>query len=577
MSDETENTPDELGSAEHLPRVRPQQPTGAHVAAPAHAAAVPETEPASTPAHAAHATPAAAAAPAPATMPAASPAPDTAPQDAPAAQQDATPALEPASSAEVQHQAALTPAPAPAAAPAPTPSPAPAPEVAPDPETTGPLPIEAQMAAGGWQMPPAAIDLDARPDADVEIGNDTRLSWAARTDVGLVRSHNEDSYLARNPLFGVCDGMGGHAAGEVASSIAVRAIATHAPTAADDALLGAAVEAANEAVIEGAVNGTGKPGMGCTASCCIIEGTHMAVAHVGDSRIYLLRSGTLVRVTHDHSYVEELVDAGEITADEARVHPSRSIITRALGSDPDMYADHFMLDVERGDRIIVCSDGLSSMIPDSAIESIAVSSATPIDCVDALVSATLSEGAHDNVTVIVVDVVSDGREEQRRRARNRAVIGWLVGVLAVVAVVVGALALIVNKSWYVGTFAGNVAIYQGVRSSILGLPLSHLDTATQVSVSNLPEATQHQLASGITVASEADAKATVQAYESQIQEERSKASAVASGAQSESQDGAVGDAGGAAGPDAATTGAATNQATSAAATDAQAQTTGGGE
>lgn len=577
MSDETENTSDELGSAEHLPRVRPQQPTGAHVAAPAHAAAVPETEPASTPAHAAHATPAAAAAPAPATMPAASPAPDTAPQDAPAAQQDATPAPEPASSAEVQHQAALTPAPAPAAAPAPTPSPAPAPEVAPDPETTGPLPIEAQMAAGGWQMPPAAIDLDARPDADVEIGNDTRLSWAARTDVGLVRSHNEDSYLARNPLFGVCDGMGGHAAGEVASSIAVQAIAAHAPTAADDALLGAAVEAANEAVIEGAVNGTGKPGMGCTASCCIIEGTHMAVAHVGDSRIYLLRSGTLVRVTHDHSYVEELVDAGEITADEARVHPSRSIITRALGSDPDMYADHFMLDVERGDRIVVCSDGLSSMIPDSAIESIAVSSATPIDCVDALVSATLSEGAHDNVTVIVVDVVSDGREEQRRRARNRAVIGWLVGVLAVVAVVVGALALIVNKSWYVGTFAGNVAIYQGVRSSILGLPLSQLDTATQVSVSNLPEATQHQLASGITVASEADAKATVQAYESQIQEERSKASAVASGAQSESQDGAVGDAGGAAGPDAATTGAATNQATSAAATDAQAQTTGGGE
>ena len=152
-----------------------------------------------------------------------------------------------------------------------------------------------------------------------------------------------------------------------------------------------------------------------------------------------------------------------------------------------------------------------------------------------------------------------------------------MGVLAVVAVVVGALALIVNKSWYVGTFAGNVAIYQGVRSSILGLPLSQLDTATQVSVSDLPEATQHQLASGITVASEADAKATVQAYELQIQEERSKASVVASGAQSESQDGAVGDAGGAAGPDAATTGAATDQATSAAATDAQAQTTGGGE
>lgn len=233
--------------------------------------------------------------------------------------------------------------------------------------STGPIPIVTRMAhaaeglaearrarhtAPMTPMAQTAIDLDARPGGGVEMGADTRLSWAARTDVGLVRSHNEDSYLVRNPLFGVCDGMGGHAAGEVASAIAVRTIASHAPEHADDALMGAAVEAANEAVIQGAETGEGKPGMGCTASCCLIEGTQMAVAHVGDSRIYLLHAGTLVRVTHDHSYVEELVDAGEITADEARVHPSRSIITRALGSDPDMYADHFTLAVERGDRVI---------------------------------------------------------------------------------------------------------------------------------------------------------------------------------------------------------------------------------
>ena len=576
MSDETENTPGDLGSD------RPgSAQSRSH--APAHAAPGPEQDPnpASVPAHAAHAPRQAESARA-----------AGAPEQGATAQSLVQPSpVEPAAPEQAQEEPPVQ-EPAPVAAPMPDPelgpevaptsevarevAPDPAPEVAPDPETTGPLPIEAQLAAGGWQMPEATIDLDARPDADVEIGNDTRLSWAARTDVGLVRSHNEDSYLARNPLFGVCDGMGGHAAGEVASSIAVQAIAAHAPASADDALLGAAVEAANEAVIEGAANGTGKPGMGCTASCCIIEGTQMAVAHVGDSRIYLLRAGTLVRVTHDHSYVEELVDAGEITADEARVHPSRSIITRALGSDPNMYADHFMLDVERGDRIIVCSDGLSSMIPDSAIESIAVSSATPIDCVDSLVSATLAEGAHDNVTVIVVDVVSDGREDERRRARARAIIAWLVGLLAVAGIVVGALALIVTKSWYVGTFAGNVAIYQGVRSSFLGLPLSHLETATQVSVSDLPESTQHQLASGITVSSEDEAKATVKAYEAQIQEERSKADAVASGAQSESEGGTVGDAQGAAGPDAATT-AATDQAESASAPDAQAQTTGGGQ
>ena len=216
------------------------------------------------------------------------------------------------------------------------------------------------------------IPVENREGAETRSGHTERLSWGARTDIGLVRSHNEDSFLVQPPLFAVCDGMGGHAAGEVASSIAVQTIGAQAPIHADDILLGAAVEAANAAVNEGAATGKGKPGMGCTASCVLIENNKMAIAHVGDSRIYLLHHGTLVRLTHDHSYVEELVDAGEITADEARVHPSRSIITRALGSDPDMYADHFTLDVSVGDRLIVCSDGLSSMVEDSEIEAIAV-------------------------------------------------------------------------------------------------------------------------------------------------------------------------------------------------------------
>ena len=244
--------------------------------------------------------------------------------------------------------------------------------------------------------------------------------WGARSDVGCVRPHNEDSYLVQSPLFCVCDGMGGHAAGEVASSIAVETIAKTAPQSADAARLAAAVEAANAAVIEAALNGLGKPGMGCTATCAYIENDTLAIAHVGDSRAYLLHEGTLIRVTRDHSYVEELVDAGEITADEARVHPNRSVITRALGSDPAMYADHFTLHIEEGDRLILCSDGLSSMIPDSDIENIATQSSTAQICVDNLVDAALAAGGHDNVTVVVVDLVDDGvmREAQRVRRRN---------------------------------------------------------------------------------------------------------------------------------------------------------------
>ena len=229
-------------------------------------------------------------------------------------------------------------------------------------------------------------------DSTYDAGTTTQLMWGARSDVGCVRPHNEDSYLVQSPLFCVCDGMGGHAAGEVASSIAVETIAKTAPQSADAARLAAAVEAANAAVIEAALNGLGKPGMGCTATCAYIENDTLAIAHVGDSRAYLLHEGTLIRVTRDHSYVEELVDAGEITADEARVHPNRSVITRALGSDPAMYADHFTLHIEEGDRLILCSDGLSSMIPDSDIENIATQSSTAQICVDNLVDAALAAG-----------------------------------------------------------------------------------------------------------------------------------------------------------------------------------------
>jgi protein phosphatase len=367
--------------------------------------------------------------------------------------------------------------------------------------------------------------------ADVDTGGTTDLSWGARSDVGLVRSHNEDSFLVRSPLFCVCDGMGGHAAGEVASSIAVHTIADHAPIHADDILLGAAVEAANTAVIDGAATGKGKPGMGCTATAIYLEGSKMAVAHVGDSRVYLLHAGTLVRVTHDHSYVEELVDAGEITADEARVHPSRSIITRALGSDPDMYADHFMLDVERGDRIIVCSDGLSSMIPDDRIETIAVSNATPQEACDALVSAALGEGGHDNVTVVVIDIINDGREDARRAARRRSITGWLIALVAAIAVVVVGSWIFVSSSWYLADNYGTVGIYRGVDAELFGLKLSSLSQTSSISVGDLPAATQKSLSEGISVASYDDAQRTVESYRDQIDADKTKAAETASSAQ----------------------------------------------
>ena len=365
-------------------------------------------------------------------------------------------------------------------------------------------PQEPANAPGRAEMP-----VEGRAGADAVSGSNEFISWGSRSDVGLVRGHNEDSFLLRAPLFVVSDGMGGHAAGEIASSIAVETIGERAPGTADDVLLGAAVEAANLEVMRAAEEGVGKPGMGCTASAVLIEKNRMAVAHVGDSRVYVLHHGTLVRITHDHSYVEELVDSGQITADEARMHPSRSIITRALGSDPDMYADHFSLEVNDGDRIILCSDGLSSMISDSEMETVAVSSATPQQAADNLVAAALTAGGSDNVTVVVVDVLNDGlADAARRRLLHRA-----AGVSGVIAAVLAAVVLVsfafIRGEWYLGIDNGTVAIYRGIKGDVFGIPLSELVGTSAVSITDLPASVQDQLEDGIRVQNEQAALETI--------------------------------------------------------------------
>ena len=383
--------------------------------------------------------------------------------------------------------------------------------------------VEAKLKDPGSTMSFEPLtDERIETDSTYDAGTTTQLMWGARSDVGCVRPHNEDSYLVQSPLFCVCDGMGGHAAGEVASSIAVETIAKTAPQSADAARLAAAVEAANAAVIEAALNGLGKPGMGCTATCAYIENDTLAIAHVGDSRAYLLHEGTLIRVTRDHSYVEELVDAGEITADEARVHPNRSVITRALGSDPAMYADHFTLHIEEGDRLILCSDGLSSMIPDSDIENIATQSSSAQICVDNLVDAALAAGGHDNVTVVVVDLVDDGvmREAQRVRRRNVTI----ATVLALVFVLVAGIWAYtgVTGSYYLGTYHGNVAVWRGLPGKTLGVELHWLESETSIKLSDLPEDTQNRLKTGIPQTSADDAQDTISKYRHQIDEEQTR-------------------------------------------------------
>lgn len=401
----------------------------------------------------------------------------------------------------------------------------------PDPQTT--QVAEPTNAPGRAEMP-----VEGRAGADAVSGANEFISWGARSDVGLVRTHNEDSFLLQAPLFVVSDGMGGHAAGEVASSIAIETIGQQAPGSADDVLLGAAVESANTSVISAAEQGIGKPGMGCTATAVIIDKNHMAVAHVGDSRAYVLRQGTLVRVTHDHSYVEELVDSGQITADEARTHPSRSIITRALGSDPDMYADHFSLEVGDGDRIILCSDGLSGMIGDGQIESLAVSSATPQQAADNLVAAALTAGGADNVTVVVIDVLDDGVAEAARKTLLRRAGSISAVILGVMAAVVLIAMAFVRSEWYLGVNGSTVGLYRGINGSFFGVSMSELVGTSAVELSDLPVAVQDQLENGIRVDSEEAGRAAIDSYHEQINAEKDRAAEIAETARSETDESA---------------------------------------
>ena len=445
-----------------------------------------------------------------------------------------TPGREP----QARHAQPAAPAPAPAPAPAhaapgsfePEPEiPAqaiPDPTAPASPEDTAEIDlsvVEAQLNDPGstQSFEPITDDL-IDTDATFDAGTSSMLMWGARSDVGCVRSHNEDSYLAASPLFCVCDGMGGHAAGEVASAIAVETIAKTGPKSADAAQLAASIEAANAAIIEAAINGVGRPGMGCTATAAYIEGTTLAIAHVGDSRAYLLHEGTLIRVTRDHSYVEELVDAGEITADEARTHPNRSVITRALGSDPAMYADHFTLNVEEGDRLILCSDGMSGMIPDGEIERIAQQSSTAQICTDNLVDAALAAGGSDNVTVVVVDITDDGRTREIVRKSRRTLAFAVVG-LVVALVIAGVASFIsIKNSVYLGVKDDAVAIYTGIPEPFFGLSLHWLEDETSIQLKYLPEDTQNRLREGIPQKNLEDAQDAVENYRAQIDETQTR-------------------------------------------------------
>ena len=236
-----------------------------------------------------------------------------------------------------------------------------------------------------------------------------RLHATTVTDVGLVRSNNEDAAHAGRHVVALADGIGGMPAGELASSIVVRALAAldARPVAEEpEAALRDTVEAANKTILEVSEADAARDGMGTTVTALMLSGDQVALINVGDSRCYLERDGELYRLTKDDTFVQALVDEGLLTPAEARNHPRRSIVTQALQGLP-YEATSTTRSTRPGDRFLLCSDGLSDMVTDEAI-GLALRTHPDLDqCARSLIRLALDAGASDNVTVVVADVVAD--------------------------------------------------------------------------------------------------------------------------------------------------------------------------
>lgn len=329
-------------------------------------------------------------------------------------------------------------------------------------------------------------------------------AYAGDSHVGLVRSGNEDAFLVAPPLFAVADGLGGHQAGEIASSIAIDTLLETAPRSADAKALGRAVRQANSAVIEAAEAGRGRAGMGTTLTAAMIDGMRIAIAHVGDSRAYLLHYGKLEQLSQDHSMVADLVRQGQLTAEESRHHPNRSVITRALGSDPNMLADTFEVEAASGDRLLLTTDGLTSMVTDEEIERVLAQEPSASTAIATLIEKALNAGGHDNVTAVVVDI---GRQRDGGHAPVRSGTARRWGVL--VAWLLVAAAILGGAAWAANSYArsqayliaedGRVVLYEGVPGSIAGVSLNWVAEETTLTVSSLDAVTASRLTAGIRV------------------------------------------------------------------------------
>jgi protein phosphatase len=381
------------------------------------------------------------------------------------------------------------------------------------------------------------------------------VRYAAGSDVGLRREGNEDSAYAGPRLLAVADGMGGAAAGEVASSVTIARLADlddDAPGTDILAALREKAEAANDELHEIVEDNRALEGMGTTLTALLWDGGRLGLAHVGDSRAYLFRDGELHRITRDHTLVQDLVDEGRLAPDDVSTHPQRSLLTRALDGRSEPELDLSLREVRAGDRYLLCSDGLSGVVSEETMSE-TLAEADPQVAVDRLIDLALRGGGPDNITVVVADLVdgppSDGapaivgaaatrqagsrrtdsaatraaiasgraaptaevavaEAPPRKRRWRRVAIGVGIVIVLLAGTAVGGWAY-VRSQYYVGAQNGQVVIFRGVDGSVAGVSLHKVWQRTGLPVSVLPAFDQDRVHDGIQASSKAGAQRIV--------------------------------------------------------------------
>ena len=373
---------------------------------------------------------------------------------------------------------------------------------------------------------------------------------ASVTDTGRRRRHNEDAYVCEPPLFAVADGMGGAQAGELASGLAAAALRDEASElSGGEQRVDDLIQEANRRIYQRQSEDASASGMGTTMTVALVEDGRVAIGHVGDSRAYLIRDRKLEQLTEDHSLVAELVRSGKLSPEEAEGHPQRSVITRALGTDPDVDVDTFSVETKPGDLFLLCSDGLTSMVGDEAILREVERNREDLGAAaKALVRAANKGGGEDNITVVFFEIAGDQdghdlertvalppveqeddtldeydgvrpvaveQPDENRHAGRRALLALLV--LLVIVAVCGGAVWGLWRSHFVGAESdGHVVVYQGLPWNVVGsVKLYRPVYVSPLLAAQLSQAERKQLFDH-TLRSDGSARAAVHRYEEQI-------------------------------------------------------------